>query len=120
MIENHGNFDSRARTVRWNKNLLPNQCCCQVIYLKCHMRNSLHHLGIRRVWIKSHPLDAAWTSFKSGHMNMETRYMSLARTWRLSGNHDMVISPAVPCGRSRRFVALSRMPSHETSGNDRV
>jgi len=73
------------------------------------MRNSLHHLGIGRVWIKSHPLNAARTGFKSSYMNMKAGYMNLIRTWCLSGNPNVVIAPAVPRGRSRGFVALPRI-----------
>jgi len=70
MIEDHGHLHTRARTVRWNQNLLPNQCMCKIVYLESYMRNGLDRLGIGRIGIESHPLYAKWTGLKSRDMNM--------------------------------------------------
>jgi len=70
MIEDHGHLYTRARTVRWNQNLLPNQCMGKIVYLESYMRNGLDRLGIGRIWIESHPLYAKWTGLKSRDMNI--------------------------------------------------
>ena len=96
MIEDHGNFDSRTRTVRWNQNLLPNHRICKIVYLEGYMRNGLDRLGIRCIGIKPHPLNTEWTGLKSRHVNVEVRHVNLVRTRDLSRNSNVVIAPAMP------------------------
>ena len=112
MIEDHGHFDSRARTVRRNQNLLPNQCSCKIVYLESYMRNGLDRLGIGCIWIKSHPLNAKWTGLKSRHVNMQVGHVNLIGTRGLSGNTNVVITPAIPRNCSWGFVVLSQIFMH--------
>jgi hypothetical protein len=60
------------------------------------MRKGLYGLGVGRIGIKSHPLNATRTGFKSSYMNMETGHMNLVRTWRLSRDPNVMIAPAIP------------------------
>src|SRR5271169_2534887 len=109
MIEDHGHFDSRARTVRRNQNLLPNQCGCKIVYLESYMRNGLDRLGIGCIWIKSHPLYSTWTGLKSRHVDMQSGHVSLIGTRGLSGNTNVVITPAIPRNCRWGFVVLSQI-----------
>jgi hypothetical protein len=34
------------------------------------MRNGLDRLGIRRIWVKSHPLNAKWTGLKTRNVTV--------------------------------------------------
>jgi len=107
MIEDHGDSESRTRTVRWNQNLLPNQCSCKIVHLESYMRNGLDRLGIRRIGIKPHPLNAEWTGSKSRYVNMEVRHVNLVRARDFSGNSNVVISPAILRNCSWGFVVPS-------------
>ncbi len=107
MIEDHRHFDSRARTVQWNQNLLPDQRIFKIVYLEGYMRNGLDRLGIRCISIKPHPLHTAWTRSKSCHVNVQMRHVNLVRTRDLRGNSNVVIAPAMPGNGRWRFVALS-------------
>src|SRR5215469_7025581 len=109
MIEDHGYSDSCARTVRWNQNLLPSQCNCKIVYLESYMGNSLDCLGIRRIWVKSHPFNAKWTGLKTRNVNVEAGHVNLIRVRNLSGNSNVVITPAIPRNCSWGFVVLSQM-----------
>jgi len=112
MIEDHGDLEPRARTIRRNQNLPPNECGCKVVHFESDMRNGLDRLGIRRIGIESHPLDAEWTGSKSRYVNVEAGNVNLVRTRDLSGNSDVVIAPAVPRNRGWRFVVLPQMLMH--------
>jgi len=109
MIEDHGHLNSCARTVWWNQNLLPNQRSRKIVYFESYMRNGLDRLAIRRIGVKSHPLNAARTGFKSRNVNVQARHVNLIRARRLRGNSNVVITPAIPRDCSRGFVALSQM-----------
>jgi len=109
MIEDHGHADSCARTVRWNQNLLPNQSSCEIIYLEGYMRNGLDRLGVRRIRIKSHPLNAAWTGSKSRHVNTKMGHVNLIGMRDLSGNSNVVITPAIPRNYNWGLVVLSQI-----------
>ena len=109
MIEDHGHDDPRARTIRWNQNLPPNQCGSEVVNFESHMRNSLDRLGIRRTGIKSHPLNAERTGLKSRYVNVEAGHVNLVGTRDLSGNSNVVIVPAMPSNCGWRFVVLSQI-----------
>ena len=109
MIEDHGNFESRARTVRWNQNLLPNQSIGKIVHLEGYMRNGLDRLGIWRAGIKAHPFDAEWAGSKSRDVNVEARHVNLVRARDLSGNSNVVKAPAMLGNYSRGFVVFSQM-----------
>ena len=109
MIEDHGHCETFARRVRWNQNLLPNQCSCKIVYLESYMRNGLDRLGIRRVRVKSHPLNATWTGSKTRNVNVQVGHVNLIRARSLRGNSDVVITPAMPRNGSWGFVVLSQI-----------
>ena len=109
MIEDHGHFESRARTVRWNQNLLPDQRSFQVVYLESYMRDGLDRLGIGCVRIKPHPLNATWTGSKTRNVNVEVGHMNLIRARSLRRNSDVVIAPALLRNGSWGFVVLSQI-----------
>jgi len=73
------------------------------------MRNGLDRLGVRRIWIKSHPLNATGTGSKSRHVNMQMGHVNLIRSRGLSGNSNVVITPAIPRNCSWGFVVLSQI-----------
>jgi hypothetical protein len=112
MIEDHGHFDSCARTVRRNQNLLPNQCSCEIVYLESYMWNGLDRLGIGCVWIESHPFNATWTASKSRHVNMQAGHVNLIGARGLSGDPNVVVTPAIPRNCGWRFVVLSQIFMH--------
>jgi len=109
MIEDHGYLEPRARTIRWNQNLPPNECGCKVIHFESDMRNGLDRLGIRRIGIKPHPLHAEGTGFKSRYVNVEAGHVNLVRTRDLRGDSHVVIAPALPGDGGWRFVRLSQI-----------
>src|SRR5215469_496535 len=109
MIEDHGYFESRDRAVRWNQNLLADQCGCKIVYLESHVRNSLDLLGIRCIWVKSHPLNAKWTSPKTRDVNVQVGDVNLIRTRSLSGNSNVVIPPPIPRNGSWGFIVPSQV-----------
>jgi len=76
------------------------------------MRNGLHHLGIGRIRVKSRPLNAKWTGFKTRNVNVEPGHVNLIRARCLSGNSNVVITPAIPRNCRRGFVTLSQIPMH--------
>jgi Glu-tRNA(Gln) amidotransferase subunit E-like FAD-binding protein len=107
MIEDHCYFDADAGAVRWNQNLLPNQCACKIVYFERHVWYRLDRLGIRRICIESHPLNPKGASSKSRHMYTKVRQVNLIRTSGLRGNSNVMIAPAIRCNRGWRFVVLS-------------
>ena len=109
MIEDHGYPDPRAGAVRWNQNLLSNQCGGKIVDLESYMRNGLDRLGIGRIPVKSHPLNATWTGSKTSDVNVQVGYVNFIRTRSLSGNSKVVIAPAILRGCCRRFVVLSHI-----------
>ena len=107
MIEDHSHVDTGAWAVRWNQNLLPNQCTCKIINFERYMWDGLDRLGIGRIWIESHPLNPEGAGLKSRHVYMKVGHVNLIRTRGLRRNSNVMIAPAIPRDRVWRFVVLS-------------
>jgi hypothetical protein len=73
------------------------------------MRKGLDRFGIRRIRVKSHPLNATWTSPKTRNVNVQVRHVNLIRAHSLRGNSNVVITPAMPRNCRWRFVVLSQI-----------
>ena len=109
MVEDHGNFEPRDRTIGWNQNFLPNQRGGKIVHLERDMSNRLYDFGIRRIWVKSHPLNATRTGSKSRYADEQVGYVNLVGTRGLSGNSNVVVAPAILRDCSRGLVILPQI-----------
>ena len=109
MIKDHGYHYSCARTVRRDQNLLPDQRSLKIVHLEGYVRNCLDHLGVQRIRIEPHPLNAARASFKSRDVNAKVGHVNLILTRGLRRDANVVIPPAILGNCGWRLVVLSQV-----------